>query len=434
MHVLFAVLLALTQPWLVVSDLHVEPFDTSAQPAPYGSDTNWALFDAALAAMQRAQPHPAVVVIAGDFLAHHFDSAVSASKTGMTVTAAAEGEMRRIERSFANAFPNSQFIITLGNNDDPCGDYSTAPDSQYMRKIARLWAPLVNRHGTAPNFLRDFPHGYYETKLPLPRARALVMDDVYWSIVYHGCAAGSKNPTSQQFAWLSRTLTRSSAARSIIVLHIPPGIDENSTLLARRFIVVQYLRGGVQAQLERILSSNARHVSFVLAGHMHQNEFRLAGGVPVLVAPSISPVYANNPAFLKLAVGDEGTLTDYQQIAYDPESAQWIHVLDFDRTYGVGSFSADAIRAIHDRLPRDPSLRQTWSAAMVGGSPNLRADSNTFRAFWCAQTSSPSSYAACAGDQRRVAALSIAAAVVAAIVLLALVALGLRLATQHRRA
>jgi hypothetical protein len=342
--------------------------------------------------------------------------------------------MRRIERTFAKAFPKSQFLITLGNNDDPCGDYVTAPNPPYAQKLARLWAPLVNRNGAAPNFTRDFPRGHYGARLPFTHGQALVVDDVYWSVVYRACGRVTGNPGADQLAWLSGTLARSGDARSIVLFHIPPGIDENSTLVARRFIVVPYLQSGVQTQLERMLSRNVQRIPFIIAGHMHQNEFRLAGSVPVLVAPSISPVYNNNPTFLKLLVRDDGTLADYQQISYDPESAQWTHAFDFDRAFGVSAFTAESIRGIHERLARDASLRETWYAAMVGGSPNRRADSNSWRAFWCAQTFSGSDYAACAGDQRRAAAVPIAAALLAAVVLLALVALGLRLATQHRRA
>jgi predicted phosphodiesterase len=425
MHLLFAVLLALTQPWLVVSDLHVEPFDRSPQPASYGSDTNWALFDATVAQMRRVEPNPKVVVIPGDFLAHHFRAGVSA----------AEAEMQRIERSFAKAFPRAQFLITLGNNDDPCGDYSTAPNTPYASTIARIWAPLVNRNGAAPDFARKFARAqYYSARLPFARGQAVVLDDVYWSIVYHPCGRVLGNPGAEQLAWLSRTLARTQLLRSVIVMHIPPGIDEISTLAARRFIVVPYWQSGVEAQLESVLVSNVQRVPFVIAGHMHQNEFRIAGGVPVLVAPSISPVYRNNPAFLKLDVREDGTLGDYAQYAYDTDSDRWMQVLDFDKAFRVGAFTADSLRTIHERLANDPSLRQTWSSAMVGGSRDIRADSNTWRAFWCAQTSVGSAYAACAGDQRRTAAIPIAAALLAAIVLLALVALGLRLATQRHRA
>jgi hypothetical protein len=434
MHLLFAVLLALTQPWLVVSDLHVEPFDNSSTPATYGSDANWALFDAAIAQMRRTEPNPRVVVIGGDFLAHHFGSAVAAANTHSSVTAVAEAEMARIARSFARAFPRAQFLITMGNNDDPCGDYSTAPNSAYLAALARIWAPLVNRGGVAPAFLRDFSHaGYYTARLPFARGRAVVLNDVYWSIVYHACGRVSGNPSTQQLAWLSRTLKERST-RDVLLMHIPPGIDENSTLMARRFIMVSFLRSSVESQFEQIVSSNVPRISFILAGHMHQNEFRLAGRAPVLVAPSISPVYGNNPAFLRLDVKEDGTLSDYQQFAYVPERGEWTQIIDFDRAFGVDAFTAASLAGIHERLGRDGSLRETWSAAMGGGSLNRRPDYKTWRAFWCAQTFTGPGYAACAGDQRRVAALPIAAALVAAIVLLALVALGLRLATQRRRA
>jgi hypothetical protein len=435
MQLLFAVLLALTQPWLVVSDLHVRPFDNSPQPAAYDTDTNWSLFKATLAQMRRAEPNARVVVISGDFLAHHFGRAVAAAHSRSTVTAAAEAEMTRIERSFAAAFPHARFLIALGNNDDPCGDYSTAPDTAYLAYLARIWAPLVNRNGAAPNFVREFSHaGYYTAHLPFKNGNAVVLDDVYWSLVYHGCGHISGDPSAQQLAWFSRQIATSGAARNVVLMHIPPGVDENSTLLARRFIVVPYLRSSVQAQFDQIVSSNSKRVAFILAGHMHQNEFRLAGAAPVLVAPSVSPIYENNPAFLRLEVREDGTLRDYQEFAYLPERAAWSEVLDFDRAFGVDAFTAAAVREIHDRLSRDDSLRDRWSSAMVGGAPNRRATWQTWRAFWCAQTFSVSGYAACAGDQRRVAALPIAAALLAAIVLLALVAVGLRLAAQHRRA
>ena len=435
MHLLFAVLLALTQPWLVVSDLHIEPFDNAPTPAANGADTNWALFKSTIAQMRRTEPGPRVVVIPGDFLAHHFGSVIAAANSHSSVAAAAQTEMTRIERAFATAFPHAQFLIALGNNDDPCGDYSTAPNTAYLSSVARIWAPLVNRNGAAPDFVREFSHaGYYTARLPFKNGRAVVLDDVYWSLVFHGCGRASGDIPAQQLAWLSREISGQSAARNVVLMHIPPGIDENSTLLARRFINVPYLRGAYEAQFERIISSGLPRIPFIIAGHMHQNEFRLAGGAPVLVAPAVSPIYYSNPAFLRLEVREDGTLADYQQFAYDEDAGRWMQVLDFNRAFGVDAFTAASVQAIHERLASDPSLRQTWSSAMVGGSPHVRADWQTWRAFWCAQTFSASGYAACAGDQRRAAVLPIAAALLAALVLLALVALALRLATQHRRA
>jgi Calcineurin-like phosphoesterase len=434
MHLLFAALLALTQPWLVVSDLHVEPFDTSTAIG-YNSDSHWALFDETIAEMRRAEPNPKVVVIGGDFLQHHFASAVAAEQTHLSVAAAAEAEMSRIARGFAKAFPRAQFLIALGNNDDPCGDYSTAPNTPYLASLARIWGPLVNRNGAAPDFIKDFTRaGSYTARLPFKNGRAVVIDDVAWSILFHSCGRSSVNLSALQVTWFAQAMKSRPHARDIVLMHIPPGVDANSTLLTHRFIVISFLRGNVESQVEQIVSSNRERIPLILAGHQHANDFRILGGVPLLVAPSISPIYRNNPAFLRLEVDGDGTLRNYQQFAYDPDSATWAQALDFDRAFGVDAFTAKTINIVHDRLADDAALRQVWSSAMVGGSRNVRADSQTWRAYWCAQTFTSSGYVACAGDQRRVTALPLAVALIVAIVLLGLVAAGLRLATQHRRA
>ncbi len=38
----------------------------------YGQDTNWWLLQSALDQMQKTSPHPALIMVAGDSLAHHF--------------------------------------------------------------------------------------------------------------------------------------------------------------------------------------------------------------------------------------------------------------------------------------------------------------------------------------------------------------------------
>ncbi len=146
MHFLFAAVLALTQQWLVVSDLHVNPFDRDPHPAYYERDTNWALFDAALARMRATAPDARVVVIDGDVLAHKFGSKVRQARPNQTTSAQALTTISRIERSFAAAFPHAQFLFAMGNNDDACGDYRSAPNTRYLAQVARIWEPLVNRN------------------------------------------------------------------------------------------------------------------------------------------------------------------------------------------------------------------------------------------------------------------------------------------------
>jgi predicted phosphodiesterase len=434
MHLVFAVLLAVTQQWLVVSDLHVDPFDRNPEPAPYQQDTNWPLFDASLAQMRKAMPNPDIVVLAGDFLAHEFGSKVRRAGTRASVSTEALATMTRIERSFANAFPRAQFLVALGNNDDPCGDYRTAPNTPYLARLARIWAPLVNRRNSAPRFVRDFSHAGSYTAHISPQVRAVVVDDVPWSFVFRGCGSGAGALPVAQMNWLTNQLRGTPAGtRDIVVLHIPPGVDASTTLLAQRFLVVPFLRDDFTARLTNVLGTNADRVAFLIAGHTHRLDFRVAGGVPALLAPAVSPIYSNNPAFLTLHVDPDGPLRDYQMYAGNLYSDTWSQVFDFDAVFGVDGFTAKNLALVHARIPANDDMQERWERAIVAYSPekNVR---KVWRAFWCAQTELRSGYAACAGDQRRVIVLRVAIALLALGIVLALALLAMRLARQRRRA
>lgn len=426
-------LLALTQPWLVVSDLHVEPFDETPAAADYGSDTNWALFDQTVAQMRRTEPNPAVVVIAGDFLAHHFGQAVKAARPHESASAAAVATMARIESTFARAFPKAQFVITLGNNDDPCGDYSTGPNSAYLRSVAKMWAPLVNKRGAAPDFERDFAHaGRYIANLPLANVRAVVADSVFWSIVYRPCTATPVNPPAQQLAWLRRTLAVP-GKRDVLVMHIPPGIDATSTLLTHRFIVVPFLRGPAAGQMNAAIAKNAPRIPLMIGGHLHISDFRIVGNVPLLIASSVSPIYDNNPSFLRLQMDSDGTLRDYQLIGYDLQNASWSTMFDFDDVFGVNSFTAQNLRIAHDRIARDTAVRERWAAASAADARGPRINRWNWLAYWCAQTESGGAYTSCAGDKRRAAVLPIGLALAGIAIIAGIIALVLRQASQRKR-
>ncbi len=426
-------LLAVTQQWLVVSDLHLDPYDRSSSPARYKSDTNWALFNPTLAQMRKAAPDAQVVIISGDLLAHHFDQRVQSAGRNQDTASAALHTMAAIESAFERSFPHAQFLITMGNNDDPCGDYRTAPNTAYLAQLARIWAPLVNRRGAAPTFTRDFSRtGSYTAHLP-GRLRAVVVDDVYWSLFFQPCSRGAVNMPSSEMNWFARTLSSiPSSERSFVLLHIPPGIDPTSTLIARRFLVVPFWRDDMRKRFMDILNANAGRVSAVLAGHMHRTDFRLVSGVPLLIAPSVSPVYSNNPAFLTLQMGLDGTIRDYQMYAYAPNVQRWSRIFDFDSVYGVDGFTPKGLAIAHERIARDPAIQDRWLDAIVADSNKFELQ-GAWRAFWCAQTYFAGNYATCAGDQRRVTILRAVALLVVSVVVLAIILLIVRLARQRPR-
>ena len=421
------------QQWLAVSDIHLNPFDRTPYPSWYHEDTNWPLFESALAQMRHAVPNPRVVFVTGDFLAHKWSDKVHAANASLTAQAAAIDTMARMERAFARTFPKAQFVIVLGNNDDPCGDYRTAPGSPYFVRLAQMWAPLVNRGGASPDFVRDFTFaGAYSASLPVRSVRAVAIDDVFWSFLYTPCSRTAADPSAAQMRFLKRSLDAlSPGRRSIVVMHIPPGVDPTGTLLARRFLIVPFLRDRAMNALLEVFAQKRASIAFAIAGHVHRNDFRLPGGVPLLVTPALSPVYSNNPGFLRLQIAPDGTLRDYTQYSYDEEAQSWTASADLNRTFGVRQFTAQALSALHDRIAADPATRSAWADATVGGSPHRDAGPSTWRVFWCAQALFGQPYVRCAGAQNRVALLPVAAGLIIAAAAIGFIILVLRLARQR---
>jgi hypothetical protein len=384
--------------------------------------------------MHRAAPGARVVIISGDFLAHKWGEKVAAADQKRRPSAAALQTMSRIEHTFAQAFPRAQFVIALGNNDDPCGDYRTAPGRAYLAQVARIWAPAVNRGGAAPQFVSSFGRaGYYTARLPVSGMRAIVLDDVYWSMFYRPCGRVRGNPPAEQLKWLNGTLQSAKRGeRDVVIAHIPPGIDPTSTLVTHRFVVVPFLNGAMNAGFLSALSAHSHSVAFAIAGHMHRNGFRIAGGVPMLIAPSISPIYENNPAFLRLDVGSGGVLQDYRMFAYSEDSGEWAQAFDFGAAYGVHGVTAARLAALHSRIAVDDAMRDRWAHAAVAGADNWTQIDGAWRAYWCAETEFGGKYARCAGDQRRAVLFPAALLIFAVLVVLGIVALVLRLARQRR--
>ena len=416
--------------WVVLSDIHLNPYERSQTPSDLHSDSNWALLNSTLDQMHRVDPNPPVIVVSGDFLAHHWSNVVRASQNGASPEQAGETTMRAIAAAFDRRFPRAQFVVVLGNNDDPCGDYRSAPGSAYMARLARIWEPLVNRGGAAPDFLHDFSsYGAYAARVSGGSLRIVAIDDVYWSIVFRGCGRAAQNPARAQALLLERSL--GSAQRSAIVMHIPPGIDPSSTMIAHRFLIVPFLNDEWQSAFLRELGKNRDRVAFALAGHVHRSGFRIAAGVPMLIVPSVSPIYDNNPGFLTLDVAGS-TLRDFRQYEYDEESGEWSVQADFDSTFGTRAFTASSLSGAHDRIARDENVRARWESMEMNGAGDWEIRRN-WRLFWCAQTELGSGYAACAGIRRRAAVLPALAGILAAAVLLGITLAVLRLARHHAR-
>jgi len=404
------------QVWLVVSDVHLNPFDRRPDPVLFGTDTNLVLFRSALAEMRRQVPNPAVVLLPGDFLTHHFEARARAHAAAPSVADDAIRTMQLIATSFGSAFPHARFAITLGNNDAPCGDYRSALGTAYLTAVARAWSPLVNRAGAAPGFAQSFAAaGHYTAALPVRGMRLIALDDVPLSAQYAGdCAAAAGHSAAGELAWLDSVLAATPpGTRNVVMMHVPPGFDAFSTQQMRGFVIWPFLYGDANRQLLAALSESQNDVVYAIAGHTHRFDFRLDGKLPILVFGSLSPIYHNNPAFFALHVGADGSIRDIDTYAFDEWSQEWQAKRSFDATWHVKQVDAETLAALHARLERDATMRRTYDAASNGWPSNRHVAwgmwEATWRVPWCAQTYLDAGFAQCSGLLGRSAFFRIAA-------------------------
>lgn len=408
------------QVWLVVSDIHLDIFDRSPHPSPNGVDANEALFESALSQMKRAARNPAVILLPGDFLMHDFARAVG--HHAGTPEEAAIRTMRWIASRLNSAFPKAQFAIALGNNDIPCGDYKSADGSAYLAALARIWTPLQNRNGAAPNFGAAFPRGgYYTARLPVPGLRLVVLNTVLLSSQYMGnCGGHDYEAASDELAWLTATLrTTPSGTRNVLMMHIPPGFDAYATEYVHDFLVWPFLSARYDAALVTALAASGDRVTYAIAGHTHRFDFRITGSVPVVVLGSLSPIYGNNPAFYALRILPNGALRDIDAYTFDEPTQTWLHH-SFDQTWGDNRIDASSLTRLHARLANAPAMRAVWGQQADGWpSDSIGAGGawgENWRVSWCAQSLLIPNFAKCAGIEQRVWILPLLVFVIIAVV------------------
>ena len=402
--------------YLFTSDIHLNPMadpklvDTlaaapiarwdaifAADPQPlstFGADTNAALFHLALAQMKLAVPEPKVVFISGDFLAHNYRdqwNAVASDYGDPAFYAFVQKSLDYVALEFNAVFPRAQFVIVLGNNDSPCGDYAPAPHSVFLAHLAATWAPLVNRNGSAPGFQRDFSaYGDYTTTLP-DGTHVIGVNSNSWSpAAIRPCDPDGRS-RSETISWYEKAVAASpSGAQTWVVEHIPPGIDAYNW--QQKSPAPFFYATNVLARFRAARAADGKPVGLIVAAHMHNDGFRVVDGSPLLLVPSISPQHANNPAFFVAHI-DTAThaIADYDAYNLNLMTASpatpFAHEYDFNRSYGVHGFNvaslAQLIQAIHDDTG---GMRELQGSHFVAGSPIKAITPENWQIYWCSSS------------------------------------------------
>lgn len=425
------------QAWLVLSDIHFDPFTQprlvdrlaaappdrwraifatgeATAPSGAGSDTNDALLESTLDGAHQAVPDPRVVIVAGDFLSHEFREKFN--KTAKVHDDAAyalfvDKTVAFLAWELQTAFPRAHVLPAIGNNDGYCGDYQSTPHDPFLAHMGADFAASAGGRD-ANAFIAQFSTGgYYAVALPAGNAQAIVLNDVFWSANYkNACGDPKADPGGDELAWLQATQTAIPNGTPVwIIAHIPPGVDVFSTERTKSTgPPVMFLADRFNGEFLTSLDSRSA-VVMSISGHTHMNSFRVIGPdpstprAPMLVVPSVSPIFGNAPSFTVVDVDSStGWALDAQVyiLSKIKDAWTWHREYDFDSVYGRGTIDAAHLWSVQRAIFGDDRVRRRFEEYYQSGDGAAPINESTWRAYWCANVAlTATDYTACAMPQ-----------------------------------
>jgi sphingomyelin phosphodiesterase acid-like 3 len=422
---------------LIASDIHFDPFadpsliadlaaappgrweqilnrSTPVAPSPYGKDTNWWLLKSALDAMRATEPHPALLMISGDLLAHGFPQSYAAAihdgnrehyrafvrKTVIFLAA----QLRR-------RYKGTQILLTPGNNDTDCGDYDIEAGGPFLGDTVDVVHKLARGGGPLDTDWKAL--GSYSLQpASIPGLRILSVNTVFFSNEYqatsfsNACARVDSTAAERTFSWLESNLAQAKQANQKVWLmfHIPPGIDGYASMVKMRHMapgqcaeaIVPMWKPIWTSRLERLYGEFQSTITASFSGHEHMDDFQVIPGSGfILIDPAISPIYGQNPAFRVVTFGRNGELAD--QSTYYLNQQQWTREYNFSTEWQSSSLDAHSLQTIYDRVKDDPEARTRWLTLLnVSSTHNPAPPADGVQSLYCAIAAlDPAAYQAC---------------------------------------
>jgi sphingomyelin phosphodiesterase acid-like 3 len=398
--------------------------------SPYGQDSNWWLMRSAFDAMVRTEPHPALVMFTGDLLAHSFP------KTYTGITHDNDPEHYRafvlktfdfIALEFRKRFPDAKVLLTPGNNDEECGDYSIAENGIFLSDTAERAGALAREGAQFTATWKAL--GSYSIEHPtLQGVRIVSLNTVFWSNKYRassfpkGCATVSSNAASALLAWLESHLAGAEQAHEKVWLmfHIPPGVDgwasthpsgsgvSGAPAKSCADSIVPMWVPEWTASFEKLLERYHNTVLVSFAGHTHVDSFMLAGDGEskqfVVIDPAVSPVYDQNPGFRIVNFRGDGTLADQTTYyltnltkAGGSTRGRWKKEYTFSRQWKVRQLDSASLTKIYNEITSGSNARDRWLKLYMVSSTAMPIPAADVKGLYCAISAlDPKSYAVCA--------------------------------------
>lgn len=417
---------------LVASDIHFNPMaDASlvpqliaAEPAQwetilnhtsphtfssYGQDTNWWLLQSSLDQMRKTMPHPAVFFILGDLLAHRFPEMyreITHDNDRQHYRDFVLKTTQFLVLQLRRRWPDTQILVTPGNDDDVCGDYTIEAGGTFLNDTAAAMRELAKADEQAAADWKAFG-SYTVAPAAMPDIKIISFNSVFFSEKYepqsfqHSCEEIETTAPSQTFAWLEQSVSTAEQAHQKVWLmfHIPPGIDgygsvHNHEGSCAADIVPMWVPEWT-VKFDSLLSQYAGTIEASLAGHTHTDDFRVVrdGNTAtafVLVNPPISPIYAQNPAFRVIDVsGSElRNQTTYYltnlTTASPRERGKWKTEYTFSREWKRKQLDATSLGTIYDGIASTDAARAQWLKLYNVSSGAAKIKPDELRGLYCA--------------------------------------------------
>jgi sphingomyelin phosphodiesterase acid-like 3 len=445
-----------SQQLLIASDLHFNPFadpalapslarapvrkweailnrSSSTAYSPYGQDTNWWLLQSTLDAMRKAEPDPALVVITGDVLAHGFPQkyAQAISDTNRDhYSAFVSKTVSFLAFELRKRFAKPQILLTPGNSDNDCSDYSIEAGEAFLNDTAWSVRGLAKAN---PRIMGEWKSLGSYTLQPrrIHGLRIISMNSVFFSNKYQpqsfrdGCEAAQSDGPARTYSWLESTLSRAAQdhEKVWIIMHIPPGIDGYSTMVQYRSLsqagsstpadvcsqaIVPMWKPFWTELFDRLIAQYTTTITAIFAGHEHMDDFLVihAGQAEqqfVLIDPPVSPIYGQNPGFRIVTFAAGGSLTDQTtwyltnlEAAHSTNPGTWTPEYTFTSEWHSPRLDAASLNSIYDQIRSNPESGQRWLTLLNVSSTHQPVPAGGVSALECAITAlDPASYKAC---------------------------------------
>ncbi len=443
--------------FLIASDIHFNPMSdaslvadlSAADPtqwetilarskstsfSQYGEDTNWWLLQSSLDQMRATLPHPAFILVTGDLIAHQFPQTYLKTTQDANRTNYRNFVLKTVEflaLEFRKRFPDTKILLTPGNNDEECGNYSIRAGGGFLHDTAELARKLARADNEFTGSWEAL--GSYDVPHPTLRGiRIISLNTIFLSARYHAakfsedCGLTDSTAATDLFTWLESRLNAAQQAHEKVWLmfHIPPGIDGYTSVVKYQGLskktaapatekmcasaVVPMWQPKWTSQFQTLLAKYEGTVIVSLAGHTHTDDFRLinaSGAKPefVLISPAISPVYRQNPAFRVVSFASDGSLSDTSvyyltnlEFASSKTRGEWAKEYTFSQEWKLGRPNAAALATLYDQIKTKPEVRDDWVKLYNVSSAAAYLPANATPGFYCAiEELDPETYSNC---------------------------------------